>query len=124
MAESFAAAKSKKAAGIVLVIQGDPGFDLPETEDLDESQNPAVSGYRNFIDKLASETEQFKGQVLFVHGDTHYFKLDKPLYAPNRMLSNFTRLETFGSPQIHWVRVTVDAKSANVFTVHPVIVKQ
>ncbi len=122
--QAFQAAKDSKARGLVLVIQADPGFDLPETEDKDESQDARVSGYRNFINSLVSETEQFAGQVLLVHGDTHFFKMDKPLYNPGKLLANLTRLQTFGSPQIHWVRVTVDPKSAQVFTVHPVIVKQ
>ena len=124
MQQAFQAAKDQKARGLVLVIQADPGFDLPETEDIDESQAPGVSGYRNFIEKLVAETEQFKGQVLLVHGDTHFFKVDKPLYSPTRLLANLTRLQTFGSPLIHWVRVTVDPKNANVFTVQPVIVQQ
>jgi hypothetical protein len=121
---SFAQAKAKNAAGLVLVVQADPGFDLPETEELDESAEAGFTGYRNFMDELAKETEQFKGQVLFVHGDTHFFKMDKPLHAPGKMLANFTRVETFGSPSLHWVKVTVDPKSENVFQVQPVIVKQ
>jgi len=124
MQQAFAAAKSSKARGLVLVFQADPGFDLPETEDLDESQAPNVSGYRNFINSVVLETEQFPGQVLLVHGDTHFFKVDKPLYSPTKLLTNLTRLQTFGSPLIHWVRVTVDAKNANVFGIQPVIVKQ
>ena len=123
VSQAFQAAKSQKAPGIVLVVQADPGFDLPETPGTDESQEPQFSGYRNFMDKLTLEAEQFKGQVLFVHGDTHFFKLDKPLYSPSRILPNFTRLQTFGSPLIHWVRVSVNPKSANVFTVQAVMVK-
>ena len=123
MQASFAAAKAQNAVGIVVVTQGDPGFDLPETEEFDESKEPAVSGYRHFMSKLVEQTEQYAGQVLFVHGDTHYFKLDKPMYSPNKLLPNFTRLQTFGSPSLHWVRVVVDPASANVFSVHPVIVK-
>jgi hypothetical protein len=124
MQQAFADAKSSKARGLVLVFQADPGFDLPETEELDESQAPNFSGYRNFINSVVAETEQFPGQVLLVHGDTHFFKVDKPLYSPTKLLANLTRLQTFGSPMIHWVRVTVDAKNANVFAIEPVIVKQ
>ncbi|NMM05214.1 hypothetical protein [Polaromonas sp.] len=124
MQQAFAAAKSSKARGLVLAFQADPGFDLPETEDKDESQAPKFSGYRNFINSVVAETEQFAGQVLLVHGDTHFFKVDKPLYSPTKLLTNLTRLQTFGSPLIHWVRVTVDAKNANVFAIEPVIVKQ
>lgn len=124
MEQAFQAAKAQKARGLVLVFQADPGFDLPETSDNDESQAPSVSGYRHFLDSVIAQTEQFPGQVLLVHGDTHFFKLDKPLYSPTRLLPNFTRLETFGSPLIHWVRVTVTLDNPNVFTVQPVIVQQ
>lgn len=124
MQQAFQNAKAEKARGIVLIFQADPGFDLPETSDKDESQGPRVSGYRHFINSVIQETEQFPGQVLLVHGDTHFFKLDKPLYSPTRLLPNFTRLETFGSPLIHWVRVTVEPKNPNVFSVQPVIVQQ
>ncbi|BDT70223.1 hypothetical protein os1_44160 [Comamonadaceae bacterium OS-1] len=124
LAASFAQAKAQKARGIVLVLQADPGFDLPETEDVDESTAAGYVGYRNFMDAVVKETEQYPGQVLFVHGDTHFFKLDKPLYSPTKMLPNLTRLQTFGSPSLHWVRVTVDVASDNVFTVHPVVVRQ
>ena len=124
MAESFKMARDAKAPGIVLVWQADPGFDLPETEDVNERDNPGVSGYTNFLNKLVAETENYSGQVLIVHGDTHFFKYDKPLYSPTKVLPNLTRLQTFGSPSIHWVRVSVDPSSANVFTVEPVVVKQ
>jgi hypothetical protein len=122
MAQTFAQARVQGARGVVLVIQADPGFDLPETWPQDESQLPDYSGYRNFMAALVRETEAFAGQVLLVHGDTHFFKLDKPLYAPNRLLPNFTRLETFGSPSLHWVKVTVDPSSEALFLVQPVIV--
>lgn len=121
---SFAQAKLSRAAGLVVVVQGDPGFDLPETEELDESLAADYSGYRNFMTELEVLTKQFAGQVLFVHGDTHNFKMDKPLSKPNQLLPNFTRVETFGSPNLHWVKVTVNPASANVFQIEPVMVKQ
>jgi len=124
MKAAFEQAAKDKAPGLVLVVQGDPGFDLPETEDVDESTQPEFLGFRNFMTALTAQTEKFAGQVLFVHGDTHFFKVDKPLYNPTKLLPNFTRLQTFGSPSLHWARVTVDVKSANVFQIQPVIVRQ
>ncbi len=124
MAQAFEIARSQRAVGLVVTIQADPGFDLPETEEIDESKAKEFTGYRNFLDKLAGETERFAGQVLLIHGDTHYFKFDKPLYSPTKILPNFSRLETFGSPLIHWVRVSVDPSSPDVFAVHPVLVPQ
>jgi hypothetical protein len=124
MAETFQQAKDSKARGVVLVVQADPGFDWPETEDQDESLLPQFSGYRNFMAQVAKETENFPGQVLFVHGDTHFFKVDKPLYSPTHLLPNLTRLQTFGSPSLHWVKVTVDTNREALFDIQPVIVRQ
>ena len=122
MAESFAKAKAAGDKGIMIVVQGDPGFDIPETEDDDESRLEGKEGYAAFLDALMAETEAFDGQVMFVHGDTHYFKVDKPLPNATHMLANFTRVQTFGSPNVHWLRVDVDAASRDVFTVRPMIV--
>lgn len=119
---AFAIARKMQHAGLVLTFQGDPGFDLPETEEEDESKNQRFDGYRAFMTAVVKETEGFKGQVLLVHGDTHFFKLDKPLYSPSKVLPNFTRLQTFGSPVNNWIKVTVNVKSPEVFTIHPVMV--
>jgi hypothetical protein len=124
LTESFAQARANTARGLVLVVQADPGFDWPETEEFDESTLPGFSGYRHFMSKLVDLTKEFKGDVLFVHGDTHFFKLDKPLFDPTHVLPNFTRLQTFGSPSLHWVKVKVDPASTNVFQIEPVIVQQ
>ena len=122
MADSFAKAKAAGDKGVMIVVQGDPGFDIPETEDDDESRLEGKEGYAAFLDALMAETEAFDGQVMFVHGDTHYFKVDKPLPNATHMLANFTRVQTFGSPNVHWLRVDVDAASRDVFTVRPMIV--
>jgi hypothetical protein len=119
---SFQKAKDQHAAGIMIVIQADPGFDLPETEDVNERIQPGVDGYDNFMATLVEETNNFNGQVVLVHGDTHFYKVDKPLVNQANLVKNFTRLETFGSPNIHWVKVTVDIHSPNVFSFEPVIV--
>jgi hypothetical protein len=121
---SFSAAKASAAKGIVIAFQADPGFDLPETEDQDESKEAKFKGYRKFMDTVVAETEKFAGQVLLVHGDTHFFKVDMPLYSPTKLLPNLTRVQTFGSPSMHWVHVTVDSKRPELFTVRPVMVKQ
>ncbi|MBC7676500.1 MAG: hypothetical protein H7173_10695, partial [Rhodoferax sp.] len=122
MKASFAKAVADGDKGIMIVIQGDPGFDVPETEDDDESRLPGKDGYAAFLDALTAEVTAYAGQVVLVHGDTHYFKIDKPLPDATHMLANFTRVQTFGSPNVHWVKVTVDAASPNVFTIQPMIV--
>lgn len=122
MAESFAKAKAEGDKGVMIVVQGDLGFDIPETEDDDESRLPGKEGYAAFLDALMSETAAFDGEVVIVHGDTHFFKIDKPLKDATHMLPNLTRVQTFGSPNIHWIKVLVDPSSRNVFTFVPMIV--
>ena len=106
----------------MVIIQADPGFDLPETEHIDERTLPAFDGFTDFLSELEAQTQAFAGQVVLVHGDTHFFKVDKPLVHQSRLLKNFTRLQTFGSPNIHWVRVTVDPASRHIFSFEPMIV--
>jgi hypothetical protein len=122
MQEAFALARSGKAPGTVLVFQADPGFDLPETEDVNERTAPTFDGYTNFLDRLVDEARSYAGQVLIVHGDRHYFKVDKPLIDKTRPTPNITRLETFGSPYTNWVRVDVDPTSRDVFIIRQMIV--
>ena len=60
---------------------------------------------------------------MLVHGDGHYFKLDKPLNGPaDGVLANFTRVETFGARNTHWVRATIDPNDPNLFEFQPRIV--
>lgn len=122
MKASFAKAKADGLKGVMIVVQGDVGFDIPETEDDSEARLAGVDGYAAFLDALIAETTAFDGQVVLVHGDTHFFKIDKPLPDATHMLTNFTRVETFGSPNIHWIRVGVDATSRDVFSFHPMMV--
>ena len=122
MKASFAKAKAEGDKGVMIVVQADPGFDIPETEDVDESRLSGNDGYAAFLDALMAETKAFDGQVVLVHGDTHYFKIDKPLPNATHMIANFTRVQTFGSPNIDWLRVDVDASSRDVFTFRPMVV--
>ena len=44
-------------------------------------------------------------------------RIDQPLFSKktNRRFENFTRVETFGDPETHWVRVTVDPADPQLF---------
>ncbi|MEK8032002.1 hypothetical protein AACH06_14335 [Ideonella sp. DXS29W] len=120
--EAFAVARQQGARGVVTVFQADPGFDLPETTEVDESRSPIYTGYRRFMDALVAETQAFRGQVLLVHGDMHFYKVDMPIYLGRRQLTHLTRIETFGSPSLHWVKVTIDPSLPTLFDIEPVIV--
>ena len=68
----------------------------------------------------------FGESVVYVHGDTHIFRVDKPLFGTTsrRSIENFTRVETFGHPNTHWVRAIVDPSDPNVFRFRPQLVKE
>jgi hypothetical protein len=113
----------------MIVIQADPGFDIPETEAVDDrlANLANVDGYNDLLAAIVNESNNFSGQVVLVHGDTHFFKIDKPLNPlvatiPGAMIGNFTRVETFGSPNLDWIRVVVRPFSRSVFTFEPMIV--
>jgi hypothetical protein len=112
MDEAFALAHSEGLSGVVLVMHGSP---IPE-------RIPRVrEGYGAFIDRLEDLTKAFAGQVLLIHGDTHEQRADHPLRdrETGETLWNFTRLETYGSPDIGWVRVVVDSVAGRIVAYEP-----
>ena len=126
--EAFAEARTHDYAGVVLVIQADvyAPFELSDGgyQDVFLPQLDANNGYTDFFNALVEETHDFAGQVLLVHGDSHYFRLDKPMYeADGTVTRNFTRVEVFGSTDNSWVEMTVDPNSPEVFTFKPVVLE-
>ena len=120
--QAFAEAERTGARAVMVIMQADPGFDLPETPGVDERRDPSSDGYTDLIGALIDATKAFAGQVVLVHGDTHFFKLDKPLVDQAHLIPNFTRLETFGSPNVDWVKVTADPRSRNYFAFEPMVI--
>jgi hypothetical protein len=61
--------------------------------------------------------------VLFIHGDTHLYRADAPfLDASGQPLANPRRLETYGSPFVGWVKVSVDPARPEIFGFEPRLV--
>ena len=115
--ESFARRVGSKA--VMIVWQADPNFNNEQAL----ADPRSYDGYPQIIAALRAHTMAFAGQVALVHGDSHYFKVDKPLKsASGATLANFTRVETFGAGDTHWVSAEIDANDPNVFTFRPMIV--
>jgi hypothetical protein len=124
--DAFAKARASHYAGILIAIQADIFFPFELSDggyqddflpQLDEN-----NGYTDFFNTLVEETQSFSGQVLLVHGDSHYFKIDKAMFnADGRLTANFTRVEVFGNADNSWIEMTVDPSSENVFSFAPVI---
>jgi hypothetical protein len=112
--QAFALAKKQNMPGIMFFIQADPMFEYGSTRQ-------GLRSYWEFIDLLRDETEDYSGQVVLAHGDTHFYRVDQPLRDNKKggRVKNFTRVEVFGSPAINWIRVHVDARSKDVFRFQP-----
>ena len=60
------------------------------------------------------------GRVLLIHGDSHIQRVDRPFRdSTGTPYPNFSRIETFGPPEIGWLRVVVDTLQGRVVEVEP-----
>ena len=114
MKEAFARARR----GVMLIMQANPY----ENELVDLTDQ---NGFTDFLTALQEATIAFRKPVVLVHGDSHYFRIDKPMRrADGTAIENFTRVETFGQPDVHWVRGTVDFSDPNLFSFRQEIIKK
>jgi hypothetical protein len=126
MREGFAAAKAANHRALMIIQQGNIFPDFPPFPGGGPKE---PSGYTEVREALEKEVAAFARPVVLVHGDSHFFRIDKPLgFRRGRgpltaQLENFTRVETFGAPNHHWVQVFVSADDPNVFTFRPRIVE-
>lgn len=117
MREGFDKAHIDGSSAIMIAIQANPGFMRPPEK---------RTGYNDFLATLERETLAFDKPVVLVHGDTHTFRVDKPMISATtgQRVENLTRVETFGSPDVNWVRATVDTSDPEVFAFRPEIVEE
>jgi hypothetical protein len=104
--QSFELARRERLKGVVILMQANPWV----------SPTGHYFGFRELLAAFASQTRRFPGEVLLVHGDTHRYRVDKPLrdLATRAPVSNFTRVEVFGYPTMNWVRIRVSEESGRV----------
>jgi len=141
LGETFDEAKAEGSAGVMIIWQADPGFDTSGYQGAPK-RNPTTlvetdgnpDGFHDILSKLRDETIAFQKPVVLIHGDSHYFMVDKPLLDGNgRRIENFTRVETFGdhafsthpdwdTNDVNWVKALIDPQSRDVFAFQPQIV--
>jgi hypothetical protein len=134
--ETFQVATARRSAAVMIIAQADPGWDLTDgtraplrdPKTLAETDGQP-DGFQSYLTALRAEVIAFRKPVAYVHGDSHYFRIDKPfLDAQGRRLENFTRVETFGDHQengtndVHWLKVVVSPDTREVFTYQTQIV--
>jgi hypothetical protein len=136
MQATFAEAAARHSAAVMLISQADPGWDLTDgtRAPLRNPQTLAETdgqpdGFASFLSALRDQVVAFGKPVAYVHGDSHYFRVDKPLLdAQGQRVENFTRVETFGDHvesgdrDVDWLKVLVDPSSREVFAFEPEIV--
>lgn len=136
MDEAFDLARRHGHRAIMIIAQANPGFETTWTPKVQKrymlgglGMKPPTgkrkTGFDDFLAALERHTLAFGKPVAYVHGDTHTFRMDKPLLGSTsrRIVENFTRVEVFGFPDTHWVRVSIDPADPNVFTFRPEIVE-
>ena len=136
MQDTFAEAIQRGSVAVMFISQADPGFDATDStrgpvrdpRTLAETDGQP-DGFQDFLLALRDQVIAFEKPVAYVHGDSHYFRIDKPfLNALGQRLENFTRVETFGDNQgngnndVNWLKVFVDPHSREVFAYQTQIV--
>jgi hypothetical protein len=135
MHQSFELAARQGSKAIMIVAQANPRFETSWPAKVQERymlaglgikppEKRRATGFDEFIAAVEKETLAFGKPVVYVHGDTHLFRIDKPLVGTSskRAIENFTRVETVGYPDTHWVRVRIDPDDPNVFVFRQQIV--
>ncbi len=135
--QAFDLAKGGGSRAVMIIAQANPRFENtwpPISQKrymlaglgIEPPQKRKVTGFDEFLEVLEKETLAFGKPVVYVHGDTHTFRVDKPLFGSTsrRMIENFTRVETIGFPDTHWLRITIDSTDPNVFRIRQEMVKK
>jgi hypothetical protein len=95
---------------VVIGFHANPDFEQPADE-------PYRQAYEPFLSVLEEQVRDFRRPVLVTHGDNHEFVVDRPLTdrTTGRRLSNLTRMQVPGSPDVGWIRVTVTPGAEDPF---------
>lgn len=110
--QSFGLARGNRLRAVVVLMQANPWT----------SPTSRHFGFRELLSVLTRQAGEFDGEVLLVHGDSHRYRVDRPLRDPasGAPLANFTRVEVFGYPTMNWVRIRVAERDGRVrFSVDP-----
>ncbi len=117
---AFERAKQIDAKGVFLAMQADPWivFGLPAlTRRVCATCLEPRATLEWLYPVLREQSLAFDKPVVLAVGDTHIFRVDKPLYTEsNQLVENFTRVEVFGNPLVHWVNVLVEPDKPWVFS--------
>jgi len=139
MQGTFQTATEQDCVAVMFLTQADPGWDDTDATRaptrnantlVEDDAQKTTDGFHDFLVALRAQVIAFDKPVAYVHGDSHYFRVDKPLLdSTGKRLTNFTRVETFGDHQptlgdVNWLKVNVDPSSREVFSYQQQIVNR
>ena len=117
--QSFETAQRDGAPAVVVAIHADPGFTVASGD----RASRRLDGFDRFLAALADEAKAYARPVVLIHGDSNRFVHDQPLVdQAGQKVANVTRIETFGSPDVGWVEVTLDPSDPAAIRVDPRLV--
>ncbi|WEK34121.1 MAG: hypothetical protein P0Y53_16660 [Candidatus Pseudobacter hemicellulosilyticus] len=109
----FDQAVSQQHRAVVLFTQADINF-----------EPKLYSGFFHLVNTLRRRVQQFNGPVLLVYGDSHRFKVEKPLKdAAGKLLLNFTSCMVFGEEDVQGVRIDIWPGKGNIFSISEFLVE-
>lgn len=112
---AFELAGTLKARGVVLAFQANPFFERA-------AGSAERVGFDALIARMKTRAQSFGGPVALLHGDRHLFIHDRPFLRsgePAPQVGHVVRVQTYGSPLLHWVKLTVDPNRPELFVVQP-----
>ncbi len=119
ISDSFALAQRSGASALVLATQAESlAYDGPAGL----RRGSLQPGFAAIAHTLLPLADAAPHPVLLVHGDAHHSTFDQPFQnARGRLVANLWRLQVFGEPQVHAVRVRVQpAVAGRPFDCSPV----
>ena len=145
------AASDRTIKGVMIMSQANP-FErfLEPPSSSNDNQVYAQSGFADVVKKIRDHALTLGKPIVVVNGDTHYFRVDRPLtngypactgatptnYDLNPCVAvpapaagsagrirSVTRVEVFADTDVDWIRVSVDPDDPNVFSFSPQYVK-
>lgn len=102
--QAFDTARRRDARAVVLAFQANPGLEHA-------NGSRARRGFDEFVVHLRARAAAFGRPVWLLHGDHHLFIYDRPLARPSSEGPEaplLRRVQTFGSPLLQWVKLTLD----------------
>ncbi len=108
--ETFDVAEARGLRGVVIGMQADTFL------------GDGQSGFAEIVRRLADRARDFNGEVLLLQGDSHRFRVDKPLvqghagYGIGEPVPNLTRVVVEGETASEWLRITIDPRADDLFT--------